>query len=159
MTLLMFAGAGVVIGCLDALVTGDSLAAARDGLRLSSSYGNPNFLGFAASLGLPIVLVVARRRGRAWPAWAAGAAVILATLWLTYSRGAAIGAAAGGGGGLGPRPGAGVARVGRGCRRHPGHPVAHVFARRGHRRCGGGGGGTGPEPADGARPAGPRRRD
>ena len=95
MTLLMFAGAGVVIGCLDALVTGDSLAAARDGLRLSSSYGNPNFLGFAASLGLPIVLVVARRRGRAWPAWAAGAAVILATLWLTYSRGAAIGAAAG----------------------------------------------------------------
>jgi O-antigen ligase len=93
--LLMFAAAGAVLGGVSALAGGHALSALRGGLRLSGGYGNPNFLGFALALALPILLVPVIRRSRGWAACALGAAVIVAVMWLTYSRGAAVGAVAG----------------------------------------------------------------
>lgn len=69
----------------------------QTGGRLSGTYGNANELGFAAALALPIALAyrsVAKTRN--WRiAFVAALLILLATLVLTYSRGAIIAAAVG----------------------------------------------------------------
>jgi O-antigen ligase len=69
----------------------------QTGGRLSGTFGNANELGFAAALGIPIALAyrfVARTR--MWRiAFAVILLILLATLVLTYSRGAIIAAAVG----------------------------------------------------------------
>lgn len=68
----------------------------QTGGRLSGTFGNANELGFAAALGLPIALAYVSVPRRLTQVAAAGSIVILlATLVLTYSRGAIIAAGVG----------------------------------------------------------------
>jgi O-Antigen ligase len=68
----------------------------QTGGRLSGTFGNANELGFAAALGLPIALAYVSVPRRVPQIAAAGSTLILvATLVLTYSRGAIIAAGVG----------------------------------------------------------------
>lgn len=94
--LLACAAAGAMLGNLDALAFGNPLVALRGaGDRLAGNYGNPNLLGFAGSLAIPIfvTLAILRRRHRA--VWLLATAATLVPLSLSYSRGAILGTGAG----------------------------------------------------------------
>ncbi|MGC1165454.1 MAG: O-antigen ligase family protein [Solirubrobacterales bacterium] len=85
---LALAGVGAInSGTVDLTQTGG---------RLSGTFGNANELGFAAALGLPIAVAYLTLPGRGARIAAGGATLILlATLVLTFSRGAIIAAAVG----------------------------------------------------------------
>jgi len=94
--LLMCAAIGALLGNLDALIFGHPLVALRGGgERLAGHYGNPNLLGFAGSLAVPIFVTLAILLRRRRAVWLLGAAIILAPILLSYSRGAILGAGAG----------------------------------------------------------------
>jgi O-antigen ligase len=87
---------GAMLGSLDALVFGHSLLALRgEGERLAGHYANPNLLGFAGSLAVPIFVTLAIRSDRRRAAWILGAAITLTAILLSYSRGSILGTGAG----------------------------------------------------------------
>jgi O-antigen ligase len=95
--LLGCAAGGAFIGCFQALVTDNTTSTLHGASgRLTGYYGNPNFLGFAGSLAVPIFLTFALRTHgrRAIPYWFS-LAVILISIALSFSRGAVLAAAAG----------------------------------------------------------------
>lgn len=94
--LLTCAAGGALLGCAAALVFGHPIAAIRDaGERLSGHYGNPNFLGFAASLAVPLFVALGRRSRGYGVACVVGTLVTVAVVLMTYSRGALLGTVAG----------------------------------------------------------------
>lgn len=94
--LLACAAIGALLGNLDALIFGHPLVALRDeGERLAGHYGNPNLLGFAGSLAVPIFVALAIQVGRRRAAWLLGAAITLVAILLSYSRGSILGTGAG----------------------------------------------------------------
>jgi O-Antigen ligase len=94
--LLVCAAIGALLGSLDALVFGHSLAALKgESLRLAGHYDNPNLFGFAGSLAVPIFLTLAIRSRRWRAAWLLMGVITLMALCLTYSRGAILGAGMG----------------------------------------------------------------
>lgn len=94
--LLACAATGALLGNLDALIFGNPLVALRGaGERLAGHYGNPNLLGFAGSLAVPIFVTLAIQLRRRRAIWLLGAAIILAPILLSYSRGAILGTGAG----------------------------------------------------------------
>lgn len=88
---LACAAGGALIGCVQALASGHLLAA-LDGThgRLAGRYGNPNFLGFAGALAVPVFLVLALRSERSRPAWLIAGSLVGACVFLSYSRGAML---------------------------------------------------------------------
>jgi hypothetical protein len=94
--LLACAAIGALLGSLDALAFGHSLAALQgESQRLAGHYGNPNLLGFASSLAVPIFLTLAIRSRRWRAVWVLMGAIAIVTIYLTYSRGAILGAGVG----------------------------------------------------------------
>jgi O-antigen ligase len=92
---------GVVLAALLALAGVGSLNSAtvdlsETGGRLSGTFGNPNELGFAAALAVPIVLAHRSLTGKAIRiALIAALLILVAVLIATYSRGAILAAAVG----------------------------------------------------------------
>lgn len=95
--LLACAAGGAVVGCLQALASDDTTSALHGSSgRLTGYYGNPNFLGFAGSLAVPVLLAFAlRARGSRSVAWWTALAGVGAAIALSYSRGALLGGAVG----------------------------------------------------------------
>lgn len=93
--------AGIVFAAVLALlgvgsINSETVDLTQTGGRLSGTFGNANELGFAAALALPIVLAYVTVRRSVVRIAAAGSALILvATLVLTFSRGAIAAAAVG----------------------------------------------------------------
>jgi O-antigen ligase len=94
--LLMCAAIGALLGSLDALAFGHSLAVLQgESQRLSGHYNNPNLLGFAGSLAVPVFLTLAIL-SRPWRAiWALMGVVTLLAVCLSYSRAAILGTCVG----------------------------------------------------------------
>ncbi len=89
--LLACAATGAMLGNLDALAFGNPLVAIRSaGDRLAGNYGNPNLLGFAGSLAIPIFATLAILMPRRRAVSLLAAAVTLVSLSLSYSRGAIL---------------------------------------------------------------------
>jgi O-antigen ligase len=95
--LLACAAGGAAVGCLQALATDDTRSALHGSSgRLTGYYGNPNFLGFAGSLAVPVLLAFAlRARGSRSLVWWAALVGVGAAVALSYSRGALLGGAIG----------------------------------------------------------------
>lgn len=95
--LLGCAAGGAFVGCFQALATHNTTSALHGASgRLTGYYGNPNFLGFAGALAVPIFLTFALRVNgrRAVPYWF-GLAIIFISIALSFSRGAVLASAAG----------------------------------------------------------------
>jgi len=94
--LLLCAAIGALLGSLDALVVGDPLATLQgESGRLAGHYGNPNMLGFAGSLAVPIFLTLAIRSSRRRAACLVAVGILLVAIVVSYSRASLLGTGAG----------------------------------------------------------------
>lgn len=94
--LLLCAALGALLGCLDALVVGNPLATLEgESGRLAGHYGNPNLLGFAGSLAVPIFVTLAIRSRRGRAACLVAVVILLAAIFVSYSRSSLLGTGAG----------------------------------------------------------------